>query len=66
MLELRCGRDEPKLIAMTERGEARRSKSSVGPVKVFQMGSVRTPIIGRNRPTPRHGTVRETVDLGLA
>jgi hypothetical protein len=41
---------EPKLVEAAERGQVRASKGSVRHVEVFQMGSVRTPIIGR----PRH------------
>jgi hypothetical protein len=44
---------QPKLIKAAERGQFRAREGSVRHVEVFQLGSVRTPIIGRPRPLPR-------------
>jgi hypothetical protein len=43
---------ETELIQARERSQVRASEGSVRHVEVFQMGSVRTPIIGRPRPLP--------------
>ena len=49
---------EPELVEPAERGQVRAGEAgvrgSVGHVEVFQMGSVRTSILGRPRPLPRH------------
>ena len=47
------GHLQPELIEAAERGQIRASEGSVRHVEVFQLGSVRTPIIGRPRPLPR-------------
>ena len=48
---------EPKLIESAEHGQVRTGEAgprgSVRHVEVFQMGSVRTSILGRPRPLPR-------------
>ena len=44
---------QPKLIKAAERGQVRAREGSVRHVEVFQLGSVRTPIIGRPRPLSR-------------
>ena len=55
---------EAELIKSAERREVRageaRLRGRVGRVEVFQMGSVRTPILGRPRPLPDR---RRAVDL---
>jgi hypothetical protein len=43
---------QTELLKPAERGQVRAAKGSVRHVEVFQMGSVRTPIIGRPRPFP--------------
>lgn len=45
---------QPEPIEASEGGQGRGSEGSVRHVEVFQMGSVRTPIIGRPRPLLRH------------
>ena len=44
---------EPELVQTAEGGQVRASEGSVRHVEVFQMGGVRTSIIGRPRPLPR-------------
>jgi hypothetical protein len=44
---------QSELIEAAERGQIRASEGSVRHVEVFQLGGVRTPIIGRPRPLPR-------------
>src|SRR6185295_16783812 len=44
---------QPELIEVAERRQIRASEGSVRHVEVFQLGGVRTPIIGRPRPLPR-------------
>ena len=44
---------ESELFKAAERGQVRASEGSVRHVEVFQMGSVRTSIIGRPRRLPR-------------
>jgi len=46
--------DEAELVQARERGQVRASEGSVTHVEVFQMGSVRTSILGRPRPLPGH------------
>ena len=46
--------DEPQLVEPAEGGQVRGSEGSVGHVEVFQMFGVRTSILGRPRPLPRH------------
>jgi hypothetical protein len=41
-----------ELVDMAERGQVRESEGSVRHVEVFRLGCVRTPIIGRPRPSP--------------
>ena len=43
---------QTELIEAAERGQARASEGSVRLVEVFQMGGVRTSILGRPRPLP--------------
>jgi hypothetical protein len=43
---------QTELVEAAERAEIRAHEGSVKHVEVFQMGSVRTPIIGRPRPSP--------------
>ncbi|WP_211096889.1 hypothetical protein, partial [Arthrobacter echini] len=45
---------QAELIEPAKRGQVRGSKGSVGHVEVFQMGSVRTSIIGGPRPLPQN------------
>ena len=45
---------EAEQIEVGERGQVRGSEGSVRHVEVFQMGSVRTSIIGRPRHLPGH------------
>jgi len=47
------GHLQPELIEAAERGRIRAPEGSVGHVEVFQLGGVRTPIIGRPRPLSR-------------
>ncbi|CPT92159.1 Uncharacterised protein [Mycobacteroides abscessus] len=47
------GHLRPQLIEAAERRQIRASEGSVRHVEVFQLGRVRTPIIGRPRPLPR-------------
>jgi hypothetical protein len=47
------GHLQSELIEAAERGQIRASEGSVRHVEVFQLGSMRTPIIGRPRPLPR-------------
>jgi len=48
------GHHQPQLLETAERDQVRANEGSVRHVEVFQMGSVRTPIIGRPRHLPRH------------
>ena len=48
------GHDQAELVKARERGQVGASEGSVGHVEVFRMGSVRTSILGRPRPLPRH------------
>jgi len=43
---------QAKLVEAAERAEIRAHEGSVRHVEVFQLGGVRTPIIGRPRPSP--------------
>jgi hypothetical protein len=45
---------QPELVEAAESTEIRGRESSVEHVEVFRLGCVRTPIIGRPRPSPRH------------
>ena len=58
---------QAELIVPTERGQVRagepRPRGSIRHVEVFQMGSVRTSIIGRPRPLP--GPTRRTAHYTL-
>ncbi len=45
---------QAELVQAAERGQIRADEGSVRHVEVFQMGSVRTSILGRPRPLPRH------------
>jgi hypothetical protein len=49
---------QPKLVETTERAQIRAHEGSVKHVEVFRMVGVRTPIIGRPRPSPRHRRAR--------
>lgn len=44
------GHLQPDPVKPTEHGQTRRAEDSVGHVEVFQMGGVRTSILGRPRP----------------
>jgi hypothetical protein len=44
---------QTKLVETAEHREIRASEGSVAHVEVFRLGSVRTPILGRPRPSPR-------------
>ena len=45
---------QPELVETAERAQIRAHEGSVNHVEVFRLGGVRTPIIGRPRPSPRH------------
>ena len=45
---------QTELVEPAERGKVRAGECSVRRVEVFPVGSVRTPILGRPRPLPRH------------
>ena len=45
---------QAELVQAGERGQVGAGKGSVRHVEVFRTGCVRTPIIGRPRPSPRH------------
>jgi len=45
---------QPELVESAERAKIRAHEGSVKHVEVFQLGGVRTSIIGRPRPSPRH------------
>lgn len=45
---------EAELVESAERGQVRASEGSVRHVEVFQVGSARTPILGRPRPLSGH------------
>jgi len=45
--------DKPEAVQAAERGQVRANEGNVGHVEVVRMGSVRTPILGRPRPSPR-------------
>ena len=53
-LEALADYDEAELVNAGECGQVRVNEGSVEHVEVFPMGGVRTPIIGRPRPLPRH------------
>ena len=53
-LEPLAGDLQAELVQTGEGGQVRAREGSVGHVEVFRMGSVRTPIIGRPRPSPGH------------
>jgi len=55
---------QAELLQAAERRQVRTSEGSVRHVEVFQMGGVRTPIIGRPRPLPRdrHATPDYTLN----
>ncbi len=52
VVDLLPGHRHTEAIQQTEAVEIRAAESSVGHVEVFRMGGVRTPIIGRPRPSP--------------
>ena len=43
-----------KVVKTAQRRQVPEGQGSVGHVEVLRMGGVRTPIIGRPRPSPRH------------
>jgi hypothetical protein len=53
-LDTLADRDQTQLVEPAEGGQVRGSEGSVGHVEVFQMFGVRTSILGRPRPLPRH------------
>jgi len=50
---------QPELLETAERGQVRASEGSVRHVEVFQMGGMRTSIIGRPRRLPRDRRARD-------
>jgi hypothetical protein len=57
---------EPELVQADELGQIRADEGSVRHVEVFQMGSVRTPIVGRPRPLPGHRHTGQRYTLNCA
>ena len=53
-LEPLPGHHQAEVVQTGEGRQVRAREGSVSHVEVFRMGSVRTPIIGRPRPSPRH------------
>jgi hypothetical protein len=62
-LEPPPGHLQAELIQPAERGQVGTAKGSVTHVEVFPLGGVRTPIIGRPRPLPRHRRADPTYTL---
>ena len=44
---------KPEVVQAAERGQVRADEGNVGHVEVFRLGGVRTPILGRPRPSSR-------------
>jgi hypothetical protein len=56
--------DKPELVQAAER-QVRADEGSVGHVEVFRLGSVRTPILGRPRPSSRQRRAHPRLPLLL-
>ena len=54
---------QPQLIQTCESGQIRANKGTVQHVEVFPQGCVRTPIIGRPRPSPQDRNTSHTHTL---
>ena len=54
---------QSQLIQARERGQIRANKGTVQHVEVFPQGCVRTPIIGRPRPSPQDRNTSHTHTL---